>query len=97
MAATKDPGLARDGPETPIVLVLHHGAFESTLPDMADGAVVPMVLPGVRHSKRLQYPIDGDARLRRQQQVKVIGHQAIAVEAEGMALLGLGQRSRKVR
>jgi hypothetical protein len=53
--------------------------------------VPPMIAPGVGHGQRLEDPADGLPVVGLQKQVKGIGHQAVAVQPEGIALAGLSQ------
>src|SRR5215469_6296060 len=69
----------------------HHRAFETTLPDMAGGRRSLMVMPGVGHGQRLQDAADGLPGGRLQDQMEVVVHQAIRVQPEGIAFLGLDQ------
>jgi hypothetical protein len=75
-------------------VILNYGALKAALPDMAAGLVVPVVALRVRHQQALD-----DATYRRaarpQEQMKVIAHQAIAVELERLAVLEVGKRGEK--
>jgi len=70
-----------------VVVVLDRRALEPTLPDVAEGPVPLVVAPGVRHQERLHDATDGHPRLGAEQEVEVVGHQAIAVEPERVAEL----------
>jgi len=50
-----------------------------------------VVVPGVGDGQRLQDATDGLAVGRLQDQVEVVVHQTVGEQAEGVALLGLGQ------
>jgi hypothetical protein len=72
-------------------IVLNHGAPEPALPDMAGALIALVITPGMGDQKRLKNSADGLPSLGAEQEVEVIGHEAIAEEAKGIALLGLGQ------
>ena len=82
--------VAQDGPQ--VLVVLHRRALEPALPDVADAAVPLVVSPGVGDEERLHDPPDGHAGLGSEDEVEVVGHQAVAVEAEQEAELRLAER-----
>ena len=64
-----------------VVVVLDDGALESTLPDVAAAVVAAVVALGVGDEQALHDP--ADRRLQGpDQQVDVVGHEAVAVELE---------------
>jgi hypothetical protein len=72
-------------------ILLDQRTLEPALPNVTNGAVGLVVVPGVGHGQRLQNAADRLAWLRRQEQVKVVGHQTIAVQPERVTLLGLAE------
>ncbi len=78
--------VAEDGPEMGIVL--DDGALEPPLPDVAGGAMAAVEVPGVGDGERLEDAADGDAGLGSEEEVEVVGHEAVGVEAERIAELG---------
>ena len=48
-------------------------------------------VPGVGDRKRLKDAADRDARFGPEEQVEMVGHQAVGIEAEGISDLGFGQ------
>ncbi len=93
------------GPQRIALCVTHHGqemlvafdhrTLEPALPHMAAGLSPTMNTPGVGDRQRLQDAADRLPALRRQHQVKVIGHQAVGVEIERVALASFPQRVEK--
>jgi hypothetical protein len=70
---------------------LNNGALEPPLPDMTSAVMSFVVSPGMRDSKRLEDSADRLSGLRPDEQVKVIGHEAIAEQAKRIAVLGFGE------
>jgi hypothetical protein len=64
-------------------VILDGGALESALPDVPRGSVTLVISPGMCHGQRLEDATDRLPGLRAQEEVEVIGNQAIAEEAEG--------------
>jgi hypothetical protein len=72
-------------------VILNHRALEPALPDMAR-AVMPLVMaPRVGDGEGLEDAADRLPGLGADEEVEVVGHEAIAEEPEGIAVLGLGQ------
>ena len=69
--------------------------LEAALPDMPTGRSPAMNTPGMGDRQRLQDAADRLPALRRQHQVKVVGHQAIGVEIERVAFASFPQRVEK--
>jgi site-specific DNA recombinase len=65
--------------------------LEAPLPHVARRAVRLVVAPGVGHGQRLEDATDRLPGGRRQQQVEVVGQQAVAVQTERVAQLGLAK------
>jgi hypothetical protein len=77
-----DPCLQRIGLDIPqddqqVIAVLHDRASEPPLPNVAHGAMPRVKTPRVRYRQRLHNPADRLPRLWLNQQVDVIGHQAV--------------------
>ena len=72
-------------------VILDHRALEPALPHMTGGVVSLVIAPGVGHGQGLKDSTDRLPALGPEQEVEVIGHQAIAEESEGVAVLGLGE------
>jgi hypothetical protein len=70
---------------------LNNGALEPPLPDMTSAVMSFVVSPGMRDGKRLEDSADRLPGLRPDEQVKVIGHEAIAEQAKRIAVLGIGE------
>ena len=85
--------VSQDRPE--VGVVLDRRAFEPTLPNVAEALVLAVIVPGVGDQERLHDATDSDAGLRSQQEVEVVGHEAVAVEAEWEATPSFGQRVQK--
>jgi hypothetical protein len=62
---------------------------------MCPSEVTLVIVPGVSDGQRLQNTTDGLPGLGRQQQVKVVGHQTIAIQLEGIAALRLSESTEK--
>ena len=78
-----------------MVVALNLWAFEPPLPDMPDASMPLVISPGMRDQKRLHDPADRHPRFRTQQEVEMIGHQAIAVQPKGVTQLRLPERGEK--
>src|SRR5437660_744741 len=78
-----------------MVVFFNDGTFETTLPDVAERAVLLMKAPGVRHRQGLKNAADALPFPWLENQVEMITHQAIAKKPEGIALLGLRERVEK--
>ena len=74
-----------------MVVVLNDGALEPTLPDVAAAVVASVVALGVGDEQALHDPADRGLQ-GANQQVHVIGHEAIAIELERPALLQVADR-----
>ena len=74
-----------------MIVVLDDGALESTLPDVAAAVVAAVVALGVGDEQALHDPADRSLQ-GADQQVDVVGHQAIAIELERPPLLQVGER-----
>jgi hypothetical protein len=68
-----------------MVVVLDDGALEPALPDVATAAVAAMVALGVRDEEALHQSADRGLE-RADQEVDVVGHEAVAVERERPSL-----------
>jgi hypothetical protein len=74
-----------------VSIVLNHGALEPALPDVARGVMSLVIAPGVGDREGLEDSADRLSGLGPDQEVKVIGHETIAEEPEGVAVPGLGE------
>ena len=73
-----------------VVVVLDDGALEPALPDVAAAVVAAVVALGVGDEQALHDP--ADRRLAgADQQMDVVGHEAVAVELERLPLLQVGE------
>ena len=77
-------------------IVLNDRAFEPPLPDVSGRAVRLVIMPGMGDRQRLHDPADRLAVARREQQVEMIGHQAVAEEPERVTLLRLKECVQKL-
>jgi hypothetical protein len=67
--------VAHDGPQ--MVVVLNGERLEPSLPDMATGSVLAVISPGVSHKQPLHPTAQVPVALRADNQVEVVGHQAV--------------------
>lgn len=74
-----------------MVVFLDNRTLEASLPDMPNALVISVVMPGVSHAQRLENTADRLARLRAEQQVEMVGHEAVAVEAKRIAFFRFPQ------
>jgi hypothetical protein len=72
-------------------VVLDHWALEASLPDVARTAMTLVTAPGVGDREGLQDSANRLAGFRSQQQMEVIGHEAITKQPERITLLGVGE------
>jgi hypothetical protein len=75
-----------------MVVILDDRTSKPPLPDMANAAVPFVVMPRMGHGQGLHNSADGLARPWSQQEMEMIAQQAIAIERERIALLGLDER-----
>jgi hypothetical protein len=66
-------------------------SVEPALPDMTRRMMPPVIAPGMGDRKGLQDPADRLFGLRPEKKVKVIGHETIAEEPQGVALPSFGK------
>ena len=74
-----------------MVVVLDDGALEPALPNVATAPVAAMVALGVRDEEALHQSADRGLE-RADQEVDVVGHEAVAVERERPSLLQIADR-----
>jgi hypothetical protein len=73
-----------------MIVVLHGERLESTLPDVARGAVMALIPPGVGHEEPLHPPAHVAVGVRPDHQVEVVGHQTVSQDLDGQSGLGVG-------